>query len=327
MPSTGKLLFASIGVAWAKVVPVPKWVLGAAKSTCKDTCEKLKTGAVKWACDEDSKWPMSQTDFETILENIQDDSDSAKCSAFVDHKGTLDGPYLSKGVCWYHSQATKFDCTTAAGDGEQPVCRCYESKFKETERDPIPAHIPYPAVYKRAEKASISFTIKFPFFTKDAFECLGAQAGKKVTGTAKKHPEAFFKMAHGIRQSLGTEAAGIQFVAPKMYSDPLEAKVDVYAAPVDMSRAEMFLAKSRIRDIGPYLVKKYPELKMCALQTTAYETYETEFGNPPVYPTSVKPTGSWSPARKDEVSNDSMVLTLGFDVAPRGGKVLNKDDK
>merc|ERR1712127_499972 len=195
-----------------------------------------------------------------------------------------------------------------------------KTTWDKTPRAPIPHPIAYPTAYKRAEKVSISFTIKFPFFTHDAFECLGAQAGKKVTGSAKKHPEAFFKMACGIRQSLGTEAASIHFVAPEAYSAPLEAKVDVYAAPEDMSGAELFLAKSKIRAIGPYLVEKYPELKMCAPRWSLGKnpTYDTEFGQPPVFPPSLTLTGSWTPTRKDEISNDSRVLAVGVGVRSLG---------
>merc|ERR1712127_1060514 len=225
----------------------------------------------------DRPWPQSQGDFETILDNIEDPDVAAKGSAYLDldakHKSKFEGPAIDKGVWWYYTKATEFaKCKQRAGTTERRVCVCNRDK---TPRAPIPHSIAYPTAYKRAEKVSISFTIKFPFFTHDAFECLGAQAGKKVTGSAKKHPEAFFKMAYGIRQSLGTEAASIHFVAPEAYSDPLEAKFDVYAAPEDMSGAELFLAKSKIRAIGPYLVKKYPELKMCAPRIA---TYETEFG-------------------------------------------------
>merc|ERR1712127_257582 len=222
----------------------------------------------------------------------------------------------------YYTKATEFaKCKERAGTTERRVCVCNTDKTKWTKkRAPIPHAIPYPTTHKRAEKASISFTIKFPFFTQDAFECLGTQAGKEATGSAKKHPEAFFKMAHGIRQSLGIEAASIHFVAPEAYSDPLEAKVDVYAAPEDMSGADLFPAKSKIRAIGPYLVEKYPELKMCAPRASSGQvaTYETEFGQSPVFPSSVLPTGSWTPASKDEISNDSRVLALGVDLRSLG---------
>merc|ERR1712127_476506 len=227
---------------------------------------------------------------------------------------------MGKGVCWYYTKATEFAKCKEAGTTERRVCVCNTDKTKWTKkRAPIPDPIPYPAVYKRAHKASISFTIKFPFFTQDAFECLGAQAGKEVTGS-EKHPEALFKMAYGIRQSLGTEAASIHFVAPEAYADPLEAKVDVYAAPEDMSGAELFLAKSKIRAIGPYLVEKYPELKLCAPRASSGQvaTYETEFGQSPVFPSSILPTGSWTPASKDEISNDSRVLALGVDLRSLG---------
>merc|ERR1712127_240543 len=162
----------------------------------------------------------------------------------------------------YYTKATEFSkCKERAGKTERRVCVCNTDKKTWTPlRAPIPHPIPYPTTYKRAEQASISFTIKFLFFTQDAFECLGTQAGKEATGSAKKHPEAFLKMAHGIRQSLGTEAASIHFVAPEAYSAPLEAKVGL---DEDMSRAESTLPQSNIRAIGPYLVKKYPELKMC----------------------------------------------------------------
>merc|ERR1712127_943091 len=118
----------------------------------------------------------------------------------------------------------------------------------------------------------------------------------------EKHPEAFVKIINGIRQSLGIEAASIHFVAPEAYSDPLEAKVDVYADPFKAKAdvyaapggAELFLAKSKIRAIGPYLMEKYPELKMCAPRWPLGKnpTYDTEFGQPPVFPPSLTPTGS-----------------------------------
>merc|ERR1712129_642472 len=233
----------------------------------------------------------------------------------VASKFPFDGPAISQGVCWYNSKALKFECATAAKGDDRRVCLCASTNAKGgtavTERDPIPHVVPYPAVHKQAKKASISFTIKFPFFNEDAFECLGAQAGKKVTGDAKHHPEAFFKMANGIKQSLGSEAVGIDFVAPKKVSDPLVAKINVYAAPADMSGVEVFLAKSKIKEIGVYLAKKYPELKMCAPKYLATdESFETEFGEFPVFPASVVPTHNWSPASKEEISADSVVPAL-----------------
>jgi len=324
MPSMGKLMFASLGVAGgvSVVTPKPTWVLSKVAENCETACNGQ---SVAQTCDADRPWPQSQGDFETILDNIDGQDVAAECSAYVDldvkHKSKFEGPAIDKGVCWYYTKATEFaKCKENAGTTERRVCVCNTDKTKWTPRAPIPHPIPYPTMYKRAEKASISFTIKFPFFTQDAFECLEAQAGKEVTGSAKKHPEAFFKMADGIRQSLGTKAASIHFVAPEAYSDPLEAKVDVYAAPEDMSGAELFLAKSKIRAIGPYLVEKYPELKMCAPRTSIdkFATYETEFGQRPVFPQSVTPTGSWSPARKEEISNDSRVLALGVDLRSLG---------
>jgi len=292
--------------------------VGENAAACTDVCTQ-SGGTFAKCVDSPNHWPRSQVDFETILENIWDPTDVAKCSVFIDRtvasKFPFNGPAISEGVCWYNSKAPKFDCATASKGDDRRVCLCASTNATGItavkERYPIPDAWSYPAVYKRAEKASISFTIKFPFFNEDAFECLGAQAGKTVTGDAKHHPEAFLKMASGIKHSLGSEALGIDFVAPKKVSDPLEAKIDVYAAPKDMSGAELFLAKSKIKEIGVYLVKKYPELKMCAPKHQWRDVFfETEFGEPPVFPASVLPTHDWSPASKEEISTDSVVPAL-----------------
>merc|ERR1712127_1154696 len=109
----------------------------------------------------------------------------------------------------------------------------------------------------------------------------------------------------------GFDVVGIDFVAPKKVSDPLVAKISVYAALAELSGAELSLAQSKIKEIGAYLVKKYPELKMCASKyLDTDESFETEYGEAPVFPASVVPTHLWSPASKEEILTDSVVPPL-----------------
>merc|ERR1712127_395743 len=55
----------------------------------------------------------------------------------------------------------------------------------------------------------------------------------------------------------------------------------------------------------------YPELKMCAAKyLDTDESFETEYGEFPVFPASVVPTHFWSPASKEEISTDSLVPAL-----------------
>merc|ERR1712204_32282 len=92
-------------------------------------------------------------------------------------------------------------------------------------------------------------------------------------------PEAFFKNNHAIRESLGTESVDINFFAPEMHSDPLVAKIDVYATPEDMAGASMWLTDTRIGAIGAFAMQAYPELKLCA-----HDSYlDAQFEQRPVF--------------------------------------------
>lgn len=315
MPSTGKLLLASFGAAWASkvpvltTVPVPEWVLGAIGKSCTETCEGQTP---KLKCRDDRVYPSAKAEFEFIRSTIRDPKTLAVCSAYVDTKDD-NGPAISKGVCWYSSTATTFKCG-ANDDDKMPVCRCTGTEVAE--RNPIPDPIKYPAVFKEVVDASMNITIKFPFLSKDAFECLGggvwgAQTVRKVPGV--KPNEIFFNMADAIKQALGMRAMAIEFVAPKKYDDPLEARVGVYTKRKLLTP----LTWRKVGDIGPKLVKDHPELKLCSYPGKA-ETWKTEYGQAPTFDISQTPTGNWRPARMDEISTDSVVLALGVDMRSLG---------
>jgi len=168
--------------------------------------------------------------------------------------------------------------------------------------------VKYHAEYVESLVPTVKFSISFPFFTKWAFECLAwTFHGRKAVGTQAAEPEALFKVRDAIMGALGTAAADISFVAPPKLDDPLTAEVDVYAAPQTLSGAGMWLTESRIKQIGNYMIVKYPELKMCS--HAVGDDYETEWKTKPVLPAYVPPLGDWSPATKIEVGADENLET------------------
>merc|ERR1719464_1776100 len=112
MPSCGKLLIASLGAAYVRATYVaePRWVLGKTNTNCHDVCDQaLDKHGEKMKCEIDRPAPKSEAEFRAILDNIKDDDGNAKCDHFIDSP-TLKGPSISRGVCWYSSKLSQFDC-------------------------------------------------------------------------------------------------------------------------------------------------------------------------------------------------------------------------
>jgi len=157
--------------------------------------------------------------------------------------------------------------------------------------------IKYPADYVESVVPTVKFSISFPFFTDDAFECLAwTYTGHKAEGSKVAKPEALFKIREAILDTLGTRAADISFVAPEEYSDPMIAEVDVYAGWQSLSGAGMWLTGDLIKQIGKHMIVKYPELDMCSYAEANDVDYKTEWKTKPVFPANIPPGASWSSA-------------------------------
>jgi len=323
MPMLKLALFASLVAVAVAVdtdwIGATKWVVAAKGKDCVDTCKnddprmaKLKAGSKTYKCDGNVA-AVDKRSLEAILEVVEDTDGVAKCKSFVDvptpeAKKQGKYPMIDRGVCFFWSKSTKISCGTAADDkgvdDEHRICPCRATPepTKNRKLDPTKP-IKYHAEYVLSLVPTVKFSIKFPFFDQDAFECLEwTFNGRKAEGSVAAKPEALWKIRDAIMGTLGTSAADISFVAPETISDPLIAEVDVYADPKSLSGAGSWLTGYRIKQIGIDMIKKYPELKLCSHATDG--NYETEFKTRPVLPASAAPLGPWSPASKSEASAD-----------------------
>jgi len=297
-------------VALALLVPVSttevtwpsiEWKLAAATKDCSTAC-----GASKCYKDE-GHYPKSAEALQAVIDNYNKKAakgKEVKCTAIKQEwkAATMLGQSaVESGVCWFDSRAAKagdrcklhVPSVAELGPKKQLFCPC--TADKETYADFTRKGGLKTSYAKSGDLPSnveiTYFSLKLNQFTKDAYECLKSYNGAQQEGKVAARPEMLWTIKAQLQDTVGTWRSKVEFRPPQSSKEPLEARVWIYADAAEMMGIGTMLAPEKFRSFETKLLASYKELELCRVKVDKV----TEFGDAPVLPAHVQPSGYWSP--------------------------------